>query len=414
MSLFMRGPALNPLFADATTLPGVGPAVARALKRLQLNRVRDLLFHLPTGWARWRRVHRLAECTEGERVILPVTVLAHDPGTGRLPFRARCLDADRRPIRLVYFGKSGSYSAPRLPLGATRLVSGKLERFNDQWQMVHPDRITEHDEGTLPNEPVYPLTAGLPNRRLASVIAAAATRAPDLPEWIDPPWSRATPGPPGTRRSPPSTRTPKRLPRATDSPTTTPRQPARLGPRPRPPPPPARHTPAGRWQPRHALIESLPFTLTGAQQRAARDIAGDMAQRSAMLRLLQGDVGSGKTVVALLAILTAVEAGKQAAFLAPTDLLARQHLATLQRLLGDLPVRVGFLVGREKGKGRSEPSPRSLPARSTSSSAPTPSSSRPSSTKPRPRRDRRTAPLRASPSASCSRRKLRPRRTSSS
>ncbi|QMW21698.1 ATP-dependent DNA helicase RecG [Sandaracinobacteroides saxicola] len=349
----MRPPVLNPLFADAASLPGVGPALAKALARIDLTRVRDVALHLPLGWARWKRVARLGDAAEGERIIVALTVLAHQESAGRGPLRIRANDADGAPVTLAFFGGAGGYAAAKLPVGSRRVVAGKLERHEDRWQIVHPDRIAEDEAGTPPLEPVYALTAGVTNRRMAAAVAAALKRAPVLDEWVEPSML-ARHGWPGWRAAletvhgvPDAAAARDRL--AYDELLANQLAWALVR--------ASRRRRRGRalqgdGQLTEALVAGLPWPLTGAQRRAGAEIAGDMAQRHAMLRLLQGDVGSGKTLVALIAMLTAVEAGAQAALLAPTDLLARQHRAVLEKMLGDLPVRLGFLSGREKGRAR--------------------------------------------------------------
>lgn len=348
----MRPERLNPLFADAVSLPGVGPAAARALARLGITRVRDLLFHLPVGWRTTRRLAGLAGAPTGERVAIEVEIRAHEPGRGRAPTRVLAEDADGRGLLLAFFGPGGPALARRFPVGARLAVAGRLELWNGRFQMVHPE---PHAAGAPDVEPVYPLTEGLTSRRLATLAAAARTRLPPLGEWIEPSLLAAR-GWPGfaealaeAHGAPDSTAARDRL--AYDELLAAQLAWALVRARRRR----QRADPlVGTGRLTAALTEGLPFRLTGAQARVSAEIAADLARPAAMLRLLQGDVGSGKTLVALLALLTAVEAGAQGVLLAPTDLLARQHHATLQQLLGPLPVRLGYLSGREKGRARTD------------------------------------------------------------
>ena len=350
----MRPDILNPLFTESAALKGVGAAVMKPLERLALVRAVDLAFHLPVGWIERQRVRRLAEAATGRMVGVVLT--AHEfraSGSTRAPFRVLAQDEAGDPVSIVYFGKNSGWPRKLFPLGEPRFVSGRLDQFGDDLQIVHPDHVVELGEaGAIADrEPVYGLSEGIANGRMRELVAQGLARAPDLPEWIDP-GLRA-------RRQWPAWR--EALGAAHEDPA------ARLGrerlaydeifagqlaimllrasTRKR------RGVPiAGDGHLRDRL--KLPFAPTGAQQRASAEIAGDMAQPIPMLRLLQGDVGSGKTLVALMALLNAVEAGGQGAFLAPTEILARQHFASLRALLAGLPVNVALLTGRDKGKAR--------------------------------------------------------------
>jgi ATP-dependent DNA helicase RecG len=351
----MRPSILNPLFAEASALKGVGPAVARGLARLGLNRVVDLLFHLPVAAIERTRIDALSAAYVDRIVTVTLRVVGHDSGGPRSPSRVRCVDAAGQPVTLVYFSDRGGYARKLLPVGEQRLVSGRLERYGSALQMVHPDYVLAPGSGeTIPErEPVYGLTEGIANRRMGALAQAALERAPELAEWIEPSvlsmrgwpaWREAL-----ARVHALDTERPARdrlaydellanqlalmLVRADTR--------RRRG-RPLP----------GTGTLATALVAALPYRPTGAQLRSVAEINGDLAQSSPMLRLLQGDVGSGKTLVALLAMLTAVESGAQAAMLAPTEILARQHAANLTALLEGLPVKVAILTGREKGRAR--------------------------------------------------------------
>jgi ATP-dependent DNA helicase RecG len=346
----MRPDRLNPLFADAASLPGVGPAAVRALERLGITRTRDLLFHFPVGWRHTRILPNLSEAREGERVAVPIHVIAHEPSRGRGPFRIVADDASGIGLMLAFFGPKAAGLASRLPIGARLTVAGRLELWNGRFQIIHPEQV----KGEAPAvEPVYPLTEGLTSRRLATLAQAALARVPELAEWAEPSllasrqWPAFAQALAAVHTSPDSEAARDRL--AHDELLASQLAWALVRARRRR----QRSAPlVGTGRLTAALLASLPWPLTGAQAQAIAEIAGDMAAPHAMLRLLQGDVGSGKTLVALMALLVAVEAGAQGALLAPTDLLARQHHATLQRLLGNLPVRLAFLSGREKGSAR--------------------------------------------------------------
>ena len=353
----MRPNILNPLFAEATALPGVGPAVGRALSRLGLERAVDLLFHLPVSAIDRVPIEELSPAWIDRVVTIEIVVLHHVEGRGKAPTRVACVDRNHTPLTLVYFADRGGYAKKILPPGERRLISGRLEAYGSMLQMIHPDHVLPVGSGDMisEREPVYGLTDGIANRRMASLVALARARAPDLPEWIEPSvlatrnwpdWKAATEA---AHNLDDGERARDRL--AYDEllanqlalmlvRADTRRRKGRALP--------------GTGELTAALAARLPWPMTGAQRRVCAEIAGDLAQSSPMLRLLQGDVGSGKTLVALQALLTAVESGAQGAFLAPTEILARQHLAALTSMLGDLPVRVAILTGREKGRARAD------------------------------------------------------------
>ncbi|WP_119165783.1 ATP-dependent DNA helicase RecG [Algihabitans albus] len=357
----MRPTILNPLFAEITALPGVGPRFAKLFAKLAGARAVDLCWHLPTGLIDRSYQPRLAEAEIGRVATVTVTVIAIEPGrTTRQPLRVRCEDATST-LDLVFFHAKSDWIAKQLPLGATRVVSGKVEAFGSHLQMVHPDYIAspEEKDSLAGVEPVYPLTAGLTPKTVAKAVRAAVARAPELPEWLDPALQRQR-GWPGWQAALRAVHHPEG---AGDlEPAATARQRlaydellanqlalaiVRLNQR------KARgRALRGDGGLTAKALAALPFALTAAQQEAWTEIAADLATETRMLRLLQGDVGSGKTVVALLAMLTAVEAGHQAALMAPTELLARQHYETIAPLAEAAGIEVLVLTGRDKGKTR--------------------------------------------------------------
>ena len=346
----MRPQSLNPLFAEVETLPGVGPQVAKALKRLGIARVIDLAFHLPTGTIERVRAPAASAALLGRNVVIELTPFQSRQG-GRGPMRVLASDSDGNTITLVYFNNPG-WAKKQLPVGETKIVSGKLDAYGEEWQIVHPEVLGAGKAADLPlREPVYPLTEGIANRRMRELAIAAVERAPELSEWTEPSllarqgWRCWRTSLAEAHSEPLETSARNRL--AYDE--VFANQLVLLLLR--------QHSRRKRTQPlrgdgRLTGKLKLPYTLTGAQRRVVEEIRGDMAQSAPMLRLLQGDVGSGKTLVALLAMLEAVEAGAQAALLAPTEILARQHHATLLGQLDSLGVRVAILTGREKGKAR--------------------------------------------------------------
>ena len=357
----MRPALLNPLFADVTSLPGVGPRVAQRLEKLGIVRVRDLLFQLPSGFRRTRSIARLADAAPGERVSVVVEIVQHRAAHGRAPARAATLDAAGAPLAILFFGGQANRLLARLPVGRRVRVSGRLETWNDQLQIAHPEQVSVVDPLADPAaappggeiEPVYPLTEGLTRRARADAVEKALARLPNLPEWLEPTlvarnaWPSFAEALRAAHRDPAAEAARDRL--AMDELLAGQLAWALVRARNRRR---ASRPLAGDGRITTPLLDRLPFALTAAQRRVSAEIAADLARPEAMLRLLQGDVGSGKTLVAALALARACEAGVQGAFLAPTELLARQHLATLEGLFEGLPVRIGFLSGREKGRAR--------------------------------------------------------------
>ena len=348
----MRPEVLNPLFAEVETLPGVGPQVAKQLKRLNVSRGVDLLYHLPTGVIERIRAPAANASLIGRNVILELTPFqTREPRSGRGPTRVFASDGDGNSISLVYFTNPG-WAKKSLPVGEVRTVSGKLEQYGDEWQIIHPE-VTQPGKGPEPviREPVYPLTEGMTNKRIRELATEALERAPELPEWIEPSfaareaWRSWRAAIAEAHQDPNTTEARRRLAYdeifANQLALLLVRQSARR----------KKGVPLVGTD---ALISKLklPYEHTGAQRRVIAEIRGDMEQTVPMLRLLQGDVGSGKTLVATEAMLIAVEAGAQAALLAPTEILARQHFDTLTRQLASLGVHVAILTGREKGRAR--------------------------------------------------------------
>jgi ATP-dependent DNA helicase RecG len=348
----MRPDVLNSLFAEVEVLKGVGPQVAKTLKRLDLTRVVDVLYHLPTGAIERIQAPAASAALLGRNVILELTPFeTRESRSGRGPTRIFASDSDGNAISLIYFNNPG-WAKRQLPMGQKRIVSGKLEAYGDEWQIIHPE-VAEPGNAPAPalREPVYPLTEGLTNRRMGELAREALERAPELAEWIEPSqfakegWKPWRPSLAQAHHEPGSASARERLAYdeifANQLALLLLRQSQRR-----------RKTVSLAGTGELARKLQLPYQLTDAQRRVIRDIRGDLAQLTPMLRLLQGDVGSGKTLVALFAMLTAVESQAQAALLAPTEILARQHHATLLGQLDSLGVRVAILTGREKGKAR--------------------------------------------------------------
>ncbi|MCH8202328.1 MAG: ATP-dependent DNA helicase RecG [Proteobacteria bacterium] len=351
----MRPEKLFPLFSDIQALAGVGPRVAQYLERLAGSRVIDLLWHLPTGFVDRRWEPKISELVPGRIATLRLKIGKHRKSPRRgIPYKIAASDQTGK-LTLVFFRAQESYLLEQLPEQSERIVSGRVDSYADKLQMVHPDYILKPDQrAALPAiEPVYPLTLGLSNRTLQKALKGALKEMPELPEWIDPGFLKQQQWP-SWRQALEAAHTPKA--EADIQPQAPQRQRlaydellasqmalalVRLQ---------AKKSKGrvnkatGRLQ---AVVRSgLPFVLTASQEQVLGEIQADMAAPEAMLRLLQGDVGSGKTVVALLAMLSAVEAGAQAALAAPTEILARQHFMDLKPRLEVAGVRLAFLSGR--------------------------------------------------------------------
>lgn len=359
----VRPEILFPLFAPVTSLPGIGARLARLVERVAGPQIVDLLWHLPNGLIDRRLRPKIATAPAGEVATITVTVEAHlPPHSPRHPYKVRCAD-ETGFLHLVFFHARRDWLEKLLPPGQTRIVSGTVERDYGEVRITHPDHVVAPEEmdSLLPVEPVYPLTAGLSGKTLGRAVRAALERAPELPEWLDlafiarqgwPDWRTAlvaAHSPQGREDIDPLS--PARARLAFDELVANQlalalvraRQ-RRIAGRPIAPP----------GDLARKVEAALPFRLTDSQRRALSEIRADLAGGDRMLRMLQGDVGSGKTVVALLTMLDAVEAGGQAALMAPTEILARQHLATIAPLAAAAGIEPVLLTGREKGKARAE------------------------------------------------------------
>ncbi|PUB12794.1 ATP-dependent DNA helicase RecG [Yoonia sediminilitoris] len=356
-----RPEVLFPLFGALTALEGIGPKTAQTLENAGTSKPRDVLMTLPLAGVDRRRRASVRDVIAPETVTVEVTVGRHyPPKTRGRPYRVHVTDAQTE-FQLVFFHARGDYLQRLLPTGQRRLVSGKVEIFDNVAQIVHPDHVVLPSEAEdIPAfEPVYPLHAGITQKLMWKATRAALQMAPDLPEWIDPAlkakeswpdWRDAL-----TQAHNPTT--PNDL-----SPDNSARQRlaydelfahqmtlalARSVSR-RSKGRPSQGTGALQKQ----VLAALPYKPTGAQTRAVAEIATDLKSDHRMNRLLQGDVGSGKTLVAFLALLCVVEAGGQGVMMAPTEILARQHLEGLQPLAQSAGVRLEILTGRDKGKER--------------------------------------------------------------
>ncbi len=367
----MRPSDLDPLFASVSSLKGIGPRLGRALARLTGRderkgaRIIDLLMHVPHGLIDRTRMPLIRDLPREGIVTVRATVGRHvppPPHNRRVPWRVEVFD-DTGMLTLVFFHVWPDHIRKLLPEGEERFISGRIEWFGGRPQIAHPDHVVSaEDFASLPKlEPVYPLTAGISNRLLGKAVRQALDRLPEMPEWLDPEHVRRR-GWPGfaealrrlhAPRAPEDLEpvSPVRERLAYDELLSNQLALALM----------RRHlrAVAGRalaapGRLRERILNALPFSLTDSQRQAVEEIIADMARQERMLRLLQGDVGSGKTVVALLAMVTAAETGAQAALMAPSDILARQHYATISPLAEAAGLKAVLLTGRDKGKAREE------------------------------------------------------------
>ncbi|WP_027243816.1 ATP-dependent DNA helicase RecG [Leisingera daeponensis] len=356
-----RPEILFPLFAGAETLQGVGPKTAQNLTQIDIETPRDLLFSLPYSVVDRRRRDTIRGVDLPAVVTVEVTIGRHRPARSRGgAYRVHVEDAETE-FQLVFFHGRSRYLEAQLPEGARRVVSGKLELFDGIAQMVHPDHMLPVEEAhEIPEfEPVYSLTHGVSQKTMYKAAQSALSRMPHLEEWIDPAqmlrenwpaWhdalqsAHAPQGPDDLSPQSPArarlaydelfshqltlalARQTERKSRGIESHAT------------------------GRLQSR--VLKALPYRPTNAQARAIEEISADMASPKRMNRLLQGDVGAGKTLVAFMALLVAVEAGGQGVMMAPTGILAQQHIEGLAPLAEDAGVVIEILTGRDKGAER--------------------------------------------------------------
>ena len=363
----MRPALLNPLFAPVTSLSGVGPKQDKLFRYLlgrdETPRLVDLLLHLPASVIDRRARPKIRDAVPGTVVTLEVTVDRHRPTPGRNPRAPHLVYAsdETGDVVLTYFRAQPGYVEKLLPVGSKRYVSGTAQMYDGTLQITHPDRVV--DEAGFAKlsgiDPVYPLTEGLALGSLRRAMAQALQKLPDLPEWISPEVIRRC-------KFPDIAEALNRVHMPVELTDILPDGPfwsrlafdellagqlalalvrAQLR-------RPAGERHAGDGQLRKKIIDALPYALTTSQQEASAAISNDLSQPVRMLRLLQGDVGSGKTVVALLAAAAVTEVGKQAALMAPTEILARQHIKTITPLAERTGLRVAILTGREKGKER--------------------------------------------------------------
>ncbi|WGF89426.1 ATP-dependent DNA helicase RecG [Marinivivus vitaminiproducens] len=362
-----EGAAAVALLASVTDVAGIGPRAAQAFGRLlgagPVPSLFDLLGHAPVGLDQRAVVEDLRPVPAGTKVLARLVVEAHlPPEHPKRPYKIRCRDRGGF-VHLVFFRAKGAWLRQRLPEGEARWVAGSVDRFGYEIQITHPDSVLSAPPGGTEDgsavQPVYPLVQGIGQAFVRRGVAAAVAGLPDLAEWQDPAFVavQAWPDPRNALRT---------LHEPREAADLLPQAPARRrlaydellagalalqlvqGRRRRQ----SGRTTRGDGRLRRQVEAALPFALTGGQQAAIRQVEAEMASPLRMVRLLQGDVGSGKTLVGLQAMLIAVEAGRQAVLMAPTDLLARQHARGLSALLAPLGIEPVLLTGRQPAAQR--------------------------------------------------------------
>lgn len=354
----MRPDSLTPLFASIESLDGVGPQMGKKLSRLGLNRVIDLIWHLPVKVDHYPLYPTIAATPYGKPVAFVAEIGNHLASSSRAPYKVNVFD-DTDQVDLLFFNAVKPYLLKRLPPGEKRIITGTVEIYLGKKQLTHPDKVAPLS--LLSNwqeyEPVYPLTLGLPNFQLMNTVKKTLKRFPKLNDWI-PESERSTQGWPQINEAIQKVHTPqsesetfvehpirKRL--AYDELLADQLTQGLLRKHQKRQESPLMHS-TGQF--RVPVLKAFPYSLTEGQTRVLQEIDKDLASDERMVRLLQGDVGSGKTIVGLMTMLSAVENSYQAAFLAPTEILARQQFETISKLTENTDLKVALLLGNQKGR----------------------------------------------------------------
>ena len=356
------------------TLPGVGEALGQALRGRGVRTVGDLIWLLPSGYLDERVIAPLDGLTVGQRQVTEGTVVSARPfgggHTGRMAEVWLAPNAhEAGALRLTWFRAPPGLLARFVP-GMRYQVAGVVEEFRGQKQMSHPEtRRLAADEAAAPRGvvPRYPVVAGVPPRKLASFVQLALKRAlHDLDEAIPFALQQELELVPlrsalSALHAPPANLTDAELWAWNEARTD---HHARLafeeffllelalfrrriedqG--------ISAEPIIAKASPLERVRSAFGFELTGAQLRATQEISSDLARSTPMRRLLQGDVGSGKTAVAMLAAAQCVAASAQVAFMAPTEILAEQHFRSLEPLARALGMRAALVLGGERASHR--------------------------------------------------------------
>lgn len=359
----MRPSILNPLFASAASINGVGEKALKLLNKMNIAKVVDFLWQIPINIVDRTYSPKLINAQLGKIATIKVKVVEHIPNLKKSsPYRVVCED-ETEQIVLSFFRVYENSIIKNLPLGEERIVSGKIERFGNSLQMSHPDYIVKTSEvdKVFRIEPVYPLTAGVSNKMQGAFVQKALLKTPQLPEWLDTHFLKQ-------QKFPTFNQALNLVHNPQTIADTIPTTPARnrlaydellanqltlgiarlkikkqLG-----------RSICGNGLLHQKVLNALPFELTNAQKKVLQEIEVDQKSNYRMLRLLQGDVGSGKTIVALLSMLNVAECGLQSALMAPTEILAKQHFETIKPICDDIGINIELLTGRNKGRARTQ------------------------------------------------------------
>jgi len=359
----LRPEILFPVFRMVTALSGVGPRIGKLIESLAGPNIIDTFWHLPSDIVDRRYSPKISQLKSGDICTVIVEVISHiSPRSKKLPYKVECRDSTGIII-VAFFHARRDYLRAQLPIGELRVLSGKVEKFGSQLQITHPDYITCVDEMDAIKivEPIYPLTAGLSKKQYSKVISEALKDIPSLDEWIDP-HLKVKKGWPSWPDAIAEAHNPRSLGDLEECSLARSRlaydelfanqitlllirkQRKKIKGR----------TFLGDGRLYQAVINTLPFSLTDSQLGALKEIKDDMISSIKMLRLLQGDVGSGKTIVAILSMLNVIETGSQAAIMVPTEVLARQHFSTIESLLKGTEIKPLLLIGKDKSKLRTQ------------------------------------------------------------
>jgi len=359
----MRPAHLDLLLSPINKLKGVGPKLQNIINKLGIHLNVHFLWHFPYKIIEKKYYENIHDAPINQLVTLKIEIIKHYPSKfRRQPYRVSCL-ANETPLDIVYFNARHPVVRSILPVKSIRMISGKLEFFKNKFQITHPSSIENISDIQLlrEKEPVYSLTAGLNMKSFIKISNQVLHLLPNLKEWIDErllkkynfvSWKEAVkqlhnPNIEDTYSEKNFFR--RRLAfdelfahqlaifiiRTIDNKKTS-----------------IPFTNNNKLK--NNLINNLEFKLTNSQLIVINEIQKDLESNHQMIRLLQGDVGSGKTIVALISMLTVIESGFQTTLMAPTSILAYQHYENISKLIQDLPIKIDILTGKDKGKTRIE------------------------------------------------------------
>lgn len=354
---------------SVTTLKGVGPGMATRLEGFGITTLQDLLFHLPLRYQDRTRLTPIGSLRPGGDALIEGEVQLSEIKFGRKRMLLTRISDGTGSLTLRFFHFNNAQKES-LSRGVRLRCYGEVRRGSATLEMIHPEfrRVGEGQEVEEALTPIYPATEGLQQAGLRRYIDQAVERLQrgdiGLTEWLPP--ALLPKGMPTLRdavlllhRPPPDISlsaliegehpAQQRLAFEELLAHQLSLRQLRLAMNKHPAPPLQ-----GNGNQRQQLLAALPFALTAAQQRVSHEIEHDLQQSTPMQRMVQGDVGSGKTVVAALAALQAIESGHQAAVMAPTELLAEQHYHNFQQWLAPLGIEVAWLTGKLKAKPRRE------------------------------------------------------------